>query len=425
VTGQNKTFNHLGEVAGGSPYADRVYGYTADGERLAHFDSDVGGTTFTIRDLEGHVLREYLSIGTTWTWKEDYVWGPNGLLATISPTEGTKHYTLDHLGSPRLVCDRCADMKAQHNYFPFGEEAANQYQDTEQMKFTGHERDLGLTNQTTDDLDYMHARHFNMHIGRFLSVDRVGGDVGSSQSWDAYSYVKNQPMAGVDSTGKIGPGPSYGDMLTVWALKDMRPQDRLRLYLQIQRTRQRFTGYGLQLMGATAIVIGAPEVLAPRLASLGLKVSEAGLRTQAIVGGMAGFFSARGWRRPTAALAGVSLGLIPFSSTSPVANAAAGFLGNSSGQLLSPSPGGFSLNLAGQAAAAGAFGTVLSGFLAVGMPPDLHSTVLPGLNAGIQAAFQHLVNTSWGEEHGVDDATAASTVVRCGGSYGFLNDCPQ
>ena len=59
-------------------------------------DSPDAGVTYTIRDLEGHVLRRYLESNGTWTWKEDGIWGPNGLLATVSPTEGTRH---DH---PRL-----------------------------------------------------------------------------------------------------------------------------------------------------------------------------------------------------------------------------------------------------------------------------------------------------------------------------------
>ncbi len=42
------------------------------------------GVTYTIRDLEGHVLRRYLESNNVWTWKEDSIWGPNGLLATVS-----------------------------------------------------------------------------------------------------------------------------------------------------------------------------------------------------------------------------------------------------------------------------------------------------------------------------------------------------
>ena len=63
--------------------------------------------------------------------------------------------------------------------------------------------------------DFMHARYFSSNLGRFLSVDPVGGEVGSSQSWNRYSYVMNRPLAGVDPDGMIGPvDNSYGDM---WA----------------------------------------------------------------------------------------------------------------------------------------------------------------------------------------------------------------
>jgi len=169
--------NQIRTITGGSPAVTRIYAYTADGERIAA-SADAGpdaGITYTIRDLEGHVLRQFLESGGTWSWQEDYIWGPTGLLATVSPTEGTKHYVNDHLGSPRLVCNRCAQMLAKHNYYPYGEEATNPSQDRERMKFTGHERDLGLDGQTTDDLDYMHARHYSLHLGRFMRVDPIGG----------------------------------------------------------------------------------------------------------------------------------------------------------------------------------------------------------------------------------------------------------
>ncbi len=323
------------------------------------------------------------------------------------------------------MTNRCGDRIAQHNYYPFGEEATYPYQDTERMKFTGQERDLNLTNQTTDDLDYMHARYYAFNIGRFMSVDPVRGKVGSSQSWNRYSYVKNQPLAGVDRNGKIGPGPAFSDMLTVWAMgRGTQPEDRLKMYLQIQRGRQRAVGFDLQIGATAALTVFGPEFLAPRLASLGIDATEAGLRSQAIVGAMAGFFSAHGERRATGALAGASLGLIPLPTADPVANGLSGFLGNSAGQVISPPRGGFSFNLASQAALAGAFATIPTGFSATIMSPAAQRTVLPGLNAGIQAAMQHLVNTSW-RERGIDDATAASTVVRCGNSYKFLNDCSQ
>jgi hypothetical protein len=47
----------------------------------------------------------------------------------------------------------------------------------------------------------MHARYYCPNLGRFLSVDPVGGSVGSSQSWNRYSYVLNNPLKLVDPDG--------------------------------------------------------------------------------------------------------------------------------------------------------------------------------------------------------------------------------
>jgi RHS repeat-associated protein len=54
---------------------------------------------------------------------------------------------------------------------------------------------------TTDDLDYMHARHYNLNLARFLSVDPVGGDPLRPQSWNGYSYVLNNPLRFTDPFG--------------------------------------------------------------------------------------------------------------------------------------------------------------------------------------------------------------------------------
>jgi RHS repeat-associated protein len=71
----------------------------------------------------------------------------------------------------------------------------------EAMKFTGHERDLEGTTDRLDDLDYMRARYYNQHLGRFLSVDPIGGSIGSIQSFNRYAYVGNSPMNFVDPFG--------------------------------------------------------------------------------------------------------------------------------------------------------------------------------------------------------------------------------
>jgi RHS repeat-associated protein len=72
------------------------------------------------------------------------------------------------------------------------------------LKFTGHERDpLGAG--TTDDLDYMHARYYSPHLGRFMSPDPAleSADPFWPQTWNRYSYVTSNPLKYIDPSGEI------------------------------------------------------------------------------------------------------------------------------------------------------------------------------------------------------------------------------
>jgi RHS repeat-associated protein len=78
---------------------------------------------------------------------------------------------------------------------PSGSEWTTDVLGTDQkLRFTGHDRDLMNPTHTTDDLDWMHARHYNFNLGRFLSVDPAPADPMRPQSWNAYAYVLNNPI---------------------------------------------------------------------------------------------------------------------------------------------------------------------------------------------------------------------------------------
>jgi RHS repeat-associated protein len=70
------------------------------------------------------------------------------------------------------------------------------------MKFTGHERDTaGLT--PGFELDYMHARYYDPNMNRFLSPDPgKDWDMRKPNSWNLYTYVRNNPIAYVDPDGQ-------------------------------------------------------------------------------------------------------------------------------------------------------------------------------------------------------------------------------
>ncbi|MGD2114648.1 MAG: RHS repeat-associated core domain-containing protein [Acidobacteriota bacterium] len=176
--------------------------------------------TYTLRDLDASPLRQYRVDGGNgaghWSIHRDYVWRGATLLAALRNVglqvapETTHFLHPDHLGSPRLITDETGNTVAQHVYFPFGEEATPPSTD-EVLKFTGHERDPQGAG-TTDDLDYMHARYYSAHLGRFVSVDPSGAsrDLRRPQSWNRYAYALGNPLRYVDPDGQVW-APAYDD----------------------------------------------------------------------------------------------------------------------------------------------------------------------------------------------------------------------
>ncbi len=213
ATYQYDRFNQMTRMTSGSE--DWTYIYTADDERIWSYSA--GLSRWALRDLDGKVLREYLTDSRGWSVGTDYLYR-NGLLMAAETQTGRRHFHLDHLGTPRLITRASGDRAAYHVYYPFGEEATAFNQDSERMKFTGHERDLGSAGGAGDDLDYMHARHCSPVTGRFGSVDKADvlslqrGDeeerkrfhqyLEMPQSWNRYAYAHGNPLKYIDPDGE-------------------------------------------------------------------------------------------------------------------------------------------------------------------------------------------------------------------------------
>ncbi len=192
----------------------RVFLYDADDERVMTFDcalvecdTQTSRLTTTIRGLDGKVLRVYnLTFGEPWDWVRDYVHRGGQVLAAIEPDETlgevTRHFHLDHLGSPRQITDEAAAEVAFHTCYPFGGEATDPGQNEFQLKFTGHERD-GNGSAGAGMLDYMHARYYGPSVARFLSIDpAASAREQEPQSHNKYTYGANNPVKFVDPDGR-------------------------------------------------------------------------------------------------------------------------------------------------------------------------------------------------------------------------------
>ena len=155
--------------------------------------------TVDLRDTDGTLLRQYTLTGTgspenwsSWKHKKDFVYGPDGLLLSLTRT-GTAHYShKDHLGSLRAISDAGGVVRGEHSFYPFGQEVARTGQvDEPAVKFTGHMRDAHELS------DYMLGRTCLWPLRRFASVD-PGRD-----GWNLYAYVGNNPIKFIDPEGRL------------------------------------------------------------------------------------------------------------------------------------------------------------------------------------------------------------------------------
>ncbi|MBV9493094.1 MAG: hypothetical protein JOZ54_02525 [Acidobacteria bacterium] len=231
-----------------------VYAYTADDERLLAFDTS-GDTHWTLRGLDNKVLRDIKQNGATWSVDRDYVYRDGLLLTALKGDGSVEHYSLDHLGTPRLVTNASAVKVGYHVYWPFGEEwSPGTAQDGAPLKFTGHERDADPAGGTAT-LDYMHARYYRAGWGRFLTVDPQYDDNVQFRpdKWNRFSYAANDPIRYVDPNGR-GAYDFIEGVANGWSSSNLG---------NLNRVKPRNVDYqrGQMIGDATAIVQGAYETL--------------------------------------------------------------------------------------------------------------------------------------------------------------------
>ncbi|HWY23089.1 MAG TPA: RHS repeat-associated core domain-containing protein [Candidatus Acidoferrum sp.] len=201
------------------------YIYDGDGQRVEKCtpqgstqDTCASGATGTLywRGIGSDPLSETDLAGSV---QNTYVFF-NGQRVARSDSTGIHYYFSDHLGTHGVMENATATVCEQDiDYYPYGG-VQNDYCALVQQhyKFTGKERD------SESNLDYFGARHYASTMGRFMSPDRYNamlirqnmeaaglpsdaaqsffdGYLENPQSWNQYSYVRNNPLTLVDPTG--------------------------------------------------------------------------------------------------------------------------------------------------------------------------------------------------------------------------------
>lgn len=223
VTNSGSTVNYTYDAAG-NVTNDGVHTYTYDAEnRVVSVD---GGATAQYR-YDHQNQRVCKIVGSSWThciWEGarvigehdattpystsptyqvksarlDYLYAGSRLIQSRARTSSTGPWTTRyHLSDPlsvRLMLDSSGNVLGRQAHLPFGEDFGESGAQ-EKHHFTSYERD----SQT--GLDYAVNRYANTSTGRFLQVDKHNGDFGAPQSFNKFSYTRNDPKNLTDPNG--------------------------------------------------------------------------------------------------------------------------------------------------------------------------------------------------------------------------------
>jgi RHS repeat-associated protein len=182
------------------------FAYAPDRSRWRQVSTYAGGTETTI--YVGGML-EKLTTAVRTHWKHR-IPTPSGEVQVIRRSDGTNetlYLTTDHLGSTDTVVNASGAVLARTSFTAWGARRGSGWTgtpssaewqaiaDTTRRGYTGHE---ALDNVL---LVHMNGRVYDPAIGRFMSADPYVDGAGSSQGWNRYAYVRNNPLKYTDPSG--------------------------------------------------------------------------------------------------------------------------------------------------------------------------------------------------------------------------------
>jgi RHS repeat-associated protein len=168
-----------------------AYHYDADGIRVASV-VDGSETRYLIDTVQPYaeVLEEYTPGGVI---KVSYVYGRD--LVSQNRGGAKSFYGVDGLGSIRVLTNGSGLVTDRYIYDAFGRTIAQVGSTGNGYLFAGEQRDGNV------GLDYLRARYYASHLGRFFSADLFSGHTDSPISLHKYQYGNLNPVLNTDPTG--------------------------------------------------------------------------------------------------------------------------------------------------------------------------------------------------------------------------------
>jgi RHS repeat-associated protein len=198
-------------------YGAFTLGYDAESRNTAVTSTSSGNGSFAY-DGEGRRIKKVWTPNSGTAVTTYFVYNVLGQLAAeysseASASTGASWIFTDMLGSVRAITSESQSVEECYDYEPFGRMLgasdngrgslgcfqANPDNSVIAQKFTSKERDAET------GLDYFGARYYSGAQGRFTSPDKplIDQHVGVPQSWNLYSYVRNNPLKYIDINGKF------------------------------------------------------------------------------------------------------------------------------------------------------------------------------------------------------------------------------
>ena len=200
-------FNKPTSVTKGS--VTSTFNYGSDLMRYKQVKTGVPGGTETTLYLDKAV--EMITQGSE-TKIRQYI-GDTAIVEQVQSNAPVDSYNIsflhkDRLGSIATITDHNGAVKEQKGFDPFGKPRDDDWMDLSNPILASDYTDRGFTgHEHLDDaqLIHMNGRAYDYNLGRFLSVDPyVHGE--SSEGLNPYSYIMNNPLAGIDPNGYIPVG---------------------------------------------------------------------------------------------------------------------------------------------------------------------------------------------------------------------------